>query len=79
MDFLALCKVSSCHAPSPLHHPPVHVDVLQAVVTRWSGNPMAYGSYSSVGVGSTGCHDYEAMAKPLGTSVFFAGEATSTK
>lgn len=58
----------------------VHARVLtylQAVLTRWASDPMTYGSYSSVGVGSTGPADYEVMSRPLGSRVFFAGEATS--
>lgn len=48
-------------------------------MTRWASNPMAYGSYSSVAVGSAGAADYDAMSQPLGGRVFFAGEATTTK
>ena len=40
---------------------------------------MAYGSYSSVGVGSQGSEDYDIMAESLGDRVFFAGEATTRK
>lgn len=40
---------------------------------------MAYGSYSSVVVGSAGPADYEAMSRPVGDRLFFAGEATSTR
>lgn len=48
-------------------------------MTRWASDPMAYGSYSSVVVGSAGPADYEAMARPVGDRLFFAGEATSTR
>jgi lysine-specific histone demethylase 1 len=51
----------------------------QSVVTCWASDPMAYGSYSSVVVGSAGPADYEAMARPVGDRLFFAGEATSTR
>ena len=40
---------------------------------------MAYGSYSSVAVGSLGGEDYDVMAENLGSRVFFAGEATTRK
>ena len=40
---------------------------------------MAYGSYSSVAVGSLGGEDYDIMAESLGSRVFFAGEATTRK
>lgn len=52
---------------------------LQAVVTRWGSDPMAYGSYSSVAVGSANPADYEVMAHSVGGRLFFAGEATSTR
>jgi lysine-specific histone demethylase 1 len=48
-------------------------------MTRWASDPMAYGSYSSVAVGSGGPADYEVMARPVGGRLFFAGEATSTR
>ena len=40
---------------------------------------MAYGSYSSVAVGSLGGEDYDIMAESLGSRIFFAGEATTRK
>jgi lysine-specific histone demethylase 1 len=52
---------------------------VQAVMTRWASDPMTYGSYSSVAVGSAGPADYAAMARPVGDRLFFAGEATSTR
>ncbi|WIA32039.1 hypothetical protein OEZ86_002891 [Tetradesmus obliquus] len=52
---------------------------LQAVCTRWASDPMCYGSYSSVAVGSSGAADYDALAQPLGDRVFFAGEATTSR
>ncbi|KAK9868387.1 hypothetical protein WJX84_004093 [Apatococcus fuscideae] len=61
---------------------PRGVDVpspLQACCTRWNQDPMAYGSYSSVAVGSLGGEDYDIMAESLGSRVFFAGEATTRK
>lgn len=59
--------------PSPPHTHP------QSVVTRWGQDPLTWGSYSSVSVGGLGPEDYDAMAQPLGSRVFFAGEATSRK
>lgn len=38
-----------------------------------------YGSYSSVGVGSTGTEDYDIMAESIGDRLFFAGEGTTRK
>jgi len=43
--------------------------------TRWDQDPFARGSYSFVSVGSTPA-DIEALAEPVGTRLFFAGEAT---
>eukprot|EP00879_Flechtneria_rotunda_P010703 GHRR01011185.1.p1 GENE.GHRR01011185.1~~GHRR01011185.1.p1 ORF type:complete len:666 (+),score=276.42 GHRR01011185.1:1382-3379(+) len=54
-------------------------DPLQAVCTHWGSDPLFCGSYSSVAVGSSGATDYDAMAKPLGNRVFFAGEATTSR
>lgn len=55
------------------------LNIVQAVTTRWASNPMAYGSYSSIAVGSAGPSDYEALSRPLGKRVFFAGEATTSR
>ncbi len=43
--------------------------------TEWSLDPLAYGSYSYVAVGSTPA-DFEALAEPVEDRLFFAGEAT---
>ncbi len=51
----------------------------QAVVTRWGADPMSYGSYSSVKVGSLGAEDYRVVAEHVGGVVYFAGEATTDK
>ena len=40
---------------------------------------MAYGSYSSLTVGSAGGDDYDAIAERVGSRLFFAGEATTRK
>lgn len=48
------------------------------VNTRWSADPYSYGSYSYLPVGASG-DDYEALAKPASTRLFFAGEATHSK
>ena len=36
------------------------------VATRWASDPLSYGSYSSVAVGSAGPEDYDAMAADVG-------------
>lgn len=45
-------------------------------VTRWSADPFACGAYSFPVVGSPRS-DITALAAPVGTSLFFAGEATN--
>ena len=46
------------------------------VRTQWASDPFAGGSYSYVPVGATG-EEYDALAEPVGSRLFFAGEATS--
>ncbi|ORZ35619.1 flavin-containing amine oxidoreductase-domain containing protein [Catenaria anguillulae PL171] len=48
---------------------------LETVVTRWSYDEYARGSYSYVATGSSG-EDYDRLAAPLGNTVYFAGEHT---
>ncbi|KAG0223811.1 hypothetical protein BGW42_005524 [Actinomortierella wolfii] len=50
---------------------PVHT-----IVTRWSADEFARGSYSFVGQNGTG-HDYDLLARPIKNQLYFAGEATS--
>ena len=45
------------------------------VVSDWGRNPYCRGSYSYVGVESSGA-DYDELARPVGSRVFFAGEGT---
>jgi monoamine oxidase len=45
-------------------------------VTRWRADPFARGSYSYAKVGTT-ARDFEAMSRPVGSTVLFAGEATN--
>eukprot|EP00884_Botryococcus_braunii_P000714 jgi/Botrbrau1/10643/Bobra.53_2s0002.1 len=52
---------------------------VQACCTRWGTDPMTFGSYSSLGVGSLGGEDYDTLAESLSGRVFFAGEATTRK
>lgn len=49
--------------------------LVESIVTRWQIDPYTRGSYSYVGLEATGS-DYDLMARPIGNSVFFAGEAT---
>lgn len=51
-------------------------DPIEYQITRWASDPFAYGSYSFIGVGGSG-DDYDALAAPVGTRLFFAGEATN--
>ena len=53
-------------APDPVAHQ----------VTRWSADPFTYGSYSFFAKGSAPA-DAQALAAPVGSRLFFAGEATS--
>lgn len=43
--------------------------------TRWHADPFARGSYSYIAVGSSP-DDLQALAEPVGSRLFFAGEAT---
>jgi len=49
--------------------------VEKVIVSRWSQDPFAFGSYSYMPVGSSG-RDYEVMSEPIQNRIFFAGEAT---
>lgn len=51
-------------------------DPIAALVTRWAADPFAQGAYSYIPTHATD-KDYEALAKPVGDRLFFAGEATS--
>jgi polyamine oxidase len=48
-----------------------------AIVTRWRRDPFAIGSYSYLSTSNTE-GDRELVAAPIGSRLFFAGEATST-
>ena len=52
--------------PEPINH----------LITRWGQDPFSWGSYSSVGIGSMP-GDYDILAEPLDSVLFFAGEATN--
>lgn len=47
----------------------------ESLVTKWAGDPFSRGTYSYVGRHASG-EDYDILAKPLGDTVFFGGEAT---
>ena len=49
---------------------------VQSTVTAWRADEFSRGSYSFIAPGGTG-DDYDAMAEPVGSRLFFAGEATS--
>jgi len=59
-------------------HPHIRVipQPLETVVTQWSQDEYARGSYSFVGKEGTG-EDYDLLAKPIDKQLYFAGEATS--
>ncbi|KAF9557507.1 hypothetical protein EC968_007607 [Mortierella alpina] len=48
---------------------------IETVVTRWSQDEFAQGSYSFVGKDGDG-QDYDQLAKPIENRLYFAGEAT---
>lgn len=43
--------------------------------TNWSRDPYSFGAYSYIAMGATR-RDHERLAEPVGTSLYFAGEAT---
>ncbi|PWW72164.1 hypothetical protein C7212DRAFT_228477 [Tuber magnatum] len=47
----------------------------ETIVTRWQKDPYSRGSYSFVGSEAT-ADDYDMMSKPVGNSLYFAGEAS---
>ena len=49
--------------------PPVPLYCLQVMTTRWGSDPFAYGSYSSMPVGTLGGPDYDILAESLGGRV----------
>jgi polyamine oxidase len=51
---------------------------LELQMTRWARDPFSRGAYSHVPPGAE-YDDYEALAKPIGNRLFFAGEATSVR
>ena len=78
---------SSCKVPAPLKvsnqrcplriHSIMRWGTLQVCCTKWGSDPYAYGSYSSVRVGSSGGDDYDILAENIGERVFFAGTASN--
>ncbi|WP_186323920.1 flavin monoamine oxidase family protein [Bacillus thuringiensis] len=48
------------------------------LITRWNSDPFTFGSYSYIAVNSS-LKDREVLAKPVGSRLFFAGEATSSE
>lgn len=50
-------------------------NLLAHTVTRWKTDRYARGSYSFAGVGTTP-EDYVSMSRPVGDTLYFAGEAT---
>lgn len=53
-------------------------DPEEALITRWTSDAFARGSYSCIPPGASGS-DYDALAEPVQDRLFFAGEATSRK
>ena len=54
----------------------MHTLFRRSVVSDWGRTPYTRGSYSFVAVGSSG-RDYDELARPVGTRLFFAGEHTN--
>jgi monoamine oxidase len=50
----------------------------ETLITRWTSDAFAGGSYSCIPPGASG-RDYDALAEPVQNRIFFAGEATSRK
>lgn len=50
-------------------------DPVSFLVTRWASDPFAMGAYCHIPPGRSG-EDLDALAKPVGDRLFFAGEAT---
>ena len=65
-----LSALRSCFGADVVPPPVGHI------ITRWRKDPFARGSYSHLRPGAHGGH-YDCLAAPLGSSVFFAGEATN--
>jgi monoamine oxidase len=42
---------------------------------NWQSDPFSRGAYSYAGVGGAGAH--QALSRPVGSTLFFAGEATN--
>ena len=55
--------------PCPLH----------VICTKWGSDPLAFGAYSSMPVGTLGGEDYDILGESIGNRIFFAGEATNKK
>lgn len=53
-----------CSARSPLLP-----GLPQVMVTRWGNDPYAYGSYSSMALGTRGGEDYDTLAESVGGRV----------
>lgn len=58
-----------------VYHDVREVRLVESIVTRWQVDRYARGSFSYLGVEATGA-DYDLLARPIGESLFFAGEAT---
>ncbi|KAG0055367.1 hypothetical protein BGZ89_002370 [Linnemannia elongata] len=66
LDSLALIHPNIKKVPAPV----------ETIVTRWSQDEFAQGSYSFVGQKGTG-DDYDRLSKSVDGQLYFAGEATS--
>jgi monoamine oxidase len=51
-------------------------DPVGYVITRWSKDPLTFGSYSCIPPFASGA-DYDTLAEPVDSVLFFAGEATN--
>ncbi|PRP76756.1 Lysine-specific histone demethylase 1-2, partial [Planoprotostelium fungivorum] len=87
---VALLAGKAAHLPEQLPEADIIQRVLQrlqrifgtipqpthSLVTNWGHDPYALGTYSYVGINSTG-DDYDRLASTVDLNLFFAGEATS--
>lgn len=73
-DALAGMALDSLARTLGIHRSEVEQQLTSHHIHHWGDDPFSLGSYSYIGVG--GIHAPEALAQPVGGTLFFAGEAT---